>query len=133
MITIYTDGGARGNPGPSGAGVVIEENGEILKESSRFLGEQTNNWAEYEAVVLGFQEAKKLKLKGKTIIFKLDSELIVEQLSGNYQIKEPNLFPQFIKVHNFQVKDFKNVSFTYIPRAQNTEADRLEYEAMDKG
>ena len=133
MITIYTDGGARGNPGPAGAGVVIEENGKVLKESSKFLGERTNNWAEYEAVILGFQEAKKLRLKGKQILFKLDSELIVEQLSGNYQIKEPNLFPQFIKVHNFQVKDFKNVSFTYIPRAQNTEADRLANEAMDKG
>ena len=133
MITIYTDGGARGNPGPAGAGVVIEENGKVLKESSKFLGERTNNWAEYEAVILGFQEAKKLRLKGKQILFKLDSELIVEQLSGNYQIKEPNLFTQFIKAHNFQVKDFPKVTFSHIPREENAEADRLANEAMDKG
>jgi len=132
-IIIYTDGGARGNPGPAGAGVVIERNGEVLKEASRYLGTRTNNWAEYEAVIVGFEEAKKLGLKGKPITFKLDSELVTRQLSGSYQIKEPTLFEQFIKIHNFQVKDFPHVTFEHIRREKNKEADRLANEAMDRG
>lgn len=133
-ITIYTDGGARNNPGPAGAGaVIVDAHGKVLKEVSKFLGVQTNNWAEYEAVILGFETAKKLGLKDAEIEFKLDSELIARQLSGEYQIKEPNLFSQFIKVHNFMVKDFPNVTFTHIPRAENAEADRLANIAMDRG
>lgn len=133
-ITIYTDGGSRGNPGPSGAGVfVVDETGVVLKEVTKFLGIHTNNWAEYEAVILGFETAKRLGLKNTQLVFKLDSQLIAEQLSGNYQIKEPTLFEQFIKAHNFQVKDFPDVVFTHIPREENKEADRLANEAMDKG
>ena len=133
-ITIYTDGGARNNPGPAGVGVVIlDENEKVLKEISKYLGEKTNNWAEYEAVIVGLEEAKKLGLKGKKIEFKLDSQLVQQQLTGNYKIKEPNLFEQFIKVHNFRVKDFPNVFFSHIPREKNGEADRLANEAMDKG
>jgi len=133
-VTIYTDGGARNNPGPAGAGVVIvDENGDVIKEVSKYLGEQTNNWAEYEAVILGFETAKALRLKDREIEFKLDSELIARQLSGVYQVKEPNLFEQFIKVNNFRVKDFPNVTFTHIRREENSEADRLANEAMDRG
>lgn len=133
-ITIYTDGGARNNPGPAGAGVIItDKNGKVLKEISKFLGTQTNNWAEYEAVILGFKEAKKLGLKGRRIEFKLDSELVAEQLSGHYQVKEPTLFRQFITAHNFQVKDFPKVTFIYIPREKNKDADRLANDAMDRG
>jgi ribonuclease HI len=135
-ITIYTDGGARGNPGPAGAGAVITSaDGKVLKEASQFLGTQTNNFAEYEAVILGLQTLKKLfnkdKLKELDIEIKLDSELIARQLSGVYQIKEPTLFGQFIKVHNMQVKDFPKIKFTHIPRAKNKEADHLANEAMD--
>lgn len=133
-ITIYTDGGARNNPGPAGVGVVIiDADGKILKEVSKYLGERTNNWAEYEAVIFGFETAKALGLKGKEIEFKLDSQLVQQQLMGVYQIKESSLFEQFIKVHNFQVKDFPNVIFTHIPREENSEADRLANEAMDNG
>ena len=132
-IIIYTDGGARNNPGPAGAGVVImDKKGKVLKKISKFLGTRTNNWAEYEAVILGFKEAKKLGLKGKHIEFRLDSELVAEQLSGRYQIKEPSLFGQFITAHNFQVKDFPRVTFTYIPREKNKDADRLANDAMDR-
>ncbi|MBL7045448.1 MAG: ribonuclease HI family protein [Parcubacteria group bacterium] len=133
-ITIYTDGGARGNPGPAGAGAIIyDENENVLKEASKYLGERTNNWAEYEAVYLGLSEAKKLGLKGSKIEVKLDSELIAEQLKGNYQIKKETLYEQYIKVHNLMVSDFPNITFTHIPRAENGEADRLANEAMDKG
>lgn len=135
-ITLFTDGGARGNPGPAGVGVVIVSGeGKILKEESKFLGKATNNFAEYEAVIVGLQALKKLfggnKLKELDIEVKLDSQLIARQLSGEYQIKEESLFGQFIKVHNMQVKDFPKIKFSYIPREQNKEADRLANEAMD--
>ena len=134
-ITIFTDGGARGNPGPAGGGAVIVSDGKVLKEISQFLGEKTNNFAEYEAVIVGLQTLKKLfstaKLKSFDIEVKLDSQLVAEQLSGRYRVKEESLFSQFIKVHNMQVKDFPRIKFTYIPREKNKEADRLANEAMD--
>jgi len=135
-IIIYTDGGSRGNPGIAGAGAFITDSaGKVLKEVSQYLGKGTNNFAEYEAVILGLQTLKKLfskdKLKELDIEVKLDSQLIARQLSGEYQVKEETLFGQFIKVHNMQVKDFPKITFTYIPREQNKEADRLANEAMD--
>ena len=133
-ITIYTDGGARNNPGPAGVGVVIvDAGGKVLKKVSKYLGERTNNWTEYEAVIFGFETAKAIGLKERDIEFKLDSQLVQQQLIGAYQVKEPSLFEQFIKVHNFQVKDFPNVIFTHIPREDNSEADQLVNEAIDKG
>lgn len=135
-ITLYTDGGSRGNPGPAGVGIVIVGvQGKILKEISKFLGKQTNNFAEYEAVAEGLQTLKKIlgkRLKDFNFEVKLDSQLVARQLSGEYQIKEGSLFPQFIKIHNMQVKDFPKIKFTYIPREKNKEADRLANEAMDK-
>ena len=136
QIIIYTDGGARGNPGPAGAGAVItDETGKILKEVSEFLGIRTNNWAEYQAVVLALEGVKKVvstdKLKNTKVEVNLDSELVTRQLNGIYQIKEETLFPLFIKIWNMRVKDFPNISFTHIPREKNKEADRLANRAMD--
>ncbi len=136
-IIIYTDGGSRGNPGPAGIGaVIVGLDGKVLKEVSKYLGKQTNNFAEYEAVIEGLKALKKIlgqKIKDFDIEVKMDSQLVARQLSGEYQIKEETLFGQFIKIHNMQVKDFPNIIFTYIPREQNKEADRLANEAMDKG
>lgn len=133
-ITIYTDGGSRGNPGPAGIGaVIVGLDGNVLKEVSKFLGKQTNNFAEYEAVVEGLQAVKKIlgkSLKDFDFEVKMDSQLVARQLSGEYQIKEETLFPQFIKIHNMQVKDFPKIKFTYISREENKEADRLANEAM---
>lgn len=136
--TIHTDGGARGNPGPAGAGAVIaDEKGNVLKEISKFLGRQTNNFAEYEAVILALEELKKLipkaKRKDANVEVKMDSELVTRQLMGKYQIKEPTLFPQYIKMHNLRVAEFPHMTFSHIRREQNGEADRLANEAMDKG
>ncbi len=135
-IVIYTDGGARGNPGPSGAGAYItDEDGKKIKEISKFLGVKTNNYAEYEAVILGLSELKKIipkeERKNVSVEVRMDSELVVRQLSGKYQIKEESLFPQFIKVWNIKVADFPHISFVHIPREKNKEADRLANEAMD--
>ncbi len=136
-IIIYTDGGARGNPGPAGSGAYItDENGRILKAVSKFLGHQTNNFAEYEAVILGLHEAKKIlgkKTKVTEVEVRMDSELVQRQLSGKYQIKEPTLFPQFIKIWNLRVTDFPHLSFSHVRREQNEDADKLANEAMDNG
>lgn len=130
-VVIYTDGGARGNPGPAGAGAVILKGGEVVAEVKKYLGPiQTNNWAEYEAVVLALAKAKELGLTGD-IEFRLDSKLVVEQLMGNWKIKEPTLKPQVAKVREL-LKDFGNVRFGYVPRAENKEADRLVNEAIDE-
>ena len=132
-ITIYTDGGSRGNPGPAGAGVVMYDGTRKIAELKRFLGEkQTNNWAEYEALILALQEAKKRGFAGRTIEVRMDSELIVRQMENKYQIKEETLWPQYIKVHNLLVAHFPDAVFTYIPREQNKEADRLVNEAIDE-
>lgn len=135
---IYTDGGSRNNPGPAGAGAVIQdENGAVLKEASKFVGVQTNNFAEYEAIIVGLTELKKLVPAGERkdvdVEVRMDSQLAQKQLSNEYQIKVENLFGQFIKVHNLIVADFPNVSFVHVPREQNKEADRLANEAMDRG
>lgn len=130
-VIIYTDGGARGNPGPAAAGAVILYDAKKVGVN-KFLGRQTNNWAEYEAVALAFTEAKKRGLAGRSVEVRLDSQLVAEQLSNNYQVKEETLWPQYMKVHNLLVAHFSNTKFTYIPREQNKEADRLVNEAIDE-
>ena len=130
-VIIYTDGGARNNPGPAGAGVVIQDGTKKI-ELKKFLGNQTNNWAEYEAIILALSEAKKRGLSGREIEIRMDSELIQRQLTNAYQVKEESLWPQYIKVHNLLVAHFPHITFVHIPRAQNAEADRLVNEAIDE-
>lgn len=137
-LIIFTDGGSRGNPGLAGAGVVVlDEAGTILKQNYKFLGHLTNNQAEYQAVILGLETVKRLVGKEKSaqipIEIKLDSELVAKQLLGQYQIKEKDLWPLFIKIWNLRVKDFPNLSFSHIPREKNKLADRLANQAMDEG
>ena len=135
-VICYTDGGARGNPGPAGAGAVVQdEAGTVQKEISEFLGNGTNNFAEYAAVILALKTLK--KMYGKEVVHldvevRMDSELVQKQLSYVYQIKEPSLVPQFIEVHNMRVKDFPHISFVHVPREKNKEADRLANEAMNR-
>ena len=130
-IIIYTDGGARGNPGPAAAGVVIVD-GEKKTEDKQYLGPlQTNNWAEYEAVVIALGKCLEMMLRDRDLEFRLDSQLVVEQLKGNWKIKEAGLKAQAAKVRSL-LKDFGTVTFTYIPREENQEADRLVNEALDQ-
>jgi ribonuclease HI len=132
-IIIYTDGGARNNPGPAGAGVVILEGETMILELKKFLGEkQTNNWAEYEAVYLALTEVKRLGLASRAIEARLDSKLVVEQLMGRWKIKEPSLKEQWSKVRLLMQESFPNIKFVYVPREKNTEADRLVNEAIDE-
>src|SRR3989344_1716095 len=128
-FTIHADGGARGNPGPAGAGAVIrDELGNTVAVVSKFLGHQTNNFAEYEAVISAFDEVLRLVpegMRGKTdVVVKLDSELIVKQMNHEYKVKHPNLKEQHARL-NQKAAAFKSVAFTHVPRAQNRDADAL--------
>ncbi len=131
-IVIYTDGGARGNPGPAAVGVVILRDGEKILEAKQYLGDNlTNNWAEYEAVIFALVKALELLLRDEDIEFRLDSQLVVEQLSGRWKIKEASLKGQAQKVHDL-LTSFGTVTFTYVPREKNKDADRLVNEALDE-
>ena len=129
-ISIYTDGASRGNPGEAAIGAVIFSDGEVVDEIRRYLGKHTNNYAEYEAVYDALVRARELKLHDREITFFLDSKLVVEQLSGNWKIKEKTLKEQYKKIQNV-LTDFHKVTFNHIPREENEHADRLANEALD--
>ena len=134
-ITIYTDGGARGNPGPAGIGAVVsEESGKVIHEVSQYIGEQTNNFAEYEALIVVLTELKKMfgeKLREMQIEVKMDSELVVRQISGIYKVKEPTLKEQFAKVAKIRLEDAPNMTFNHVFREANAHADELVNKAID--
>jgi len=130
-ILIYTDGGARNNPGPAGVGVVIQDGAKSI-ELKKYIGEQTNNFAEYEALILALTEAKKRGLAEREIEVRMDSELIVRQMTNEYQVKEETLWPQYMKVHNLIVAHFPHAKFVHVRREENKEADRLVNEAIDE-
>ncbi|HWP61054.1 MAG TPA: ribonuclease HI family protein [Candidatus Paceibacterota bacterium] len=135
-VVIYTDGGARGNPGPAGAGAVMyDEYGVVLKEVSDYLGETTNNVAEYEALIRILAAAHEHfghQLSQISVEIRMDSELIVRQMEGKYKVKAPGLRPRFTEVKRL-LQHFPHHSFTHVPREENTEADRLVNEAIDRG
>jgi ribonuclease HI len=128
-IKMHTDGGARGNPGPAGIGVVIsDKSGNIIKEISRKIGKATNNVAEYTALLAGLEEAKKLKVLEIDIY--MDSELVVKQLKREYKVRDENLAKLFIKAWNL-LCGFKRYSLNHIPREKNKKADKLVNIAID--
>ena len=126
---IYTDGGSRGNPGPSAIGAVVG-----LKEYGEQIGRTTNNVAEYSAVIFALKKAKQLLTKKKAehidVELRTDSELLVKQLKGEYKIKDRDLQPLFIEIWNLK-QDFKSVTFTHITRDKNKKADSLVNKALD--
>jgi ribonuclease HI len=133
-LIINTDGGARGNPGPAGIGVVIgDESGKVIGHYKQYIGEATNNVAEYKALILALIEAGKiLKLKSEilNLEIRMDSELIVRQMQGRYKIKDSGLKLLAEEVLSL-IKNFPIVNFVHIPREQNKEADKLVNEAID--
>ncbi|MFH0955701.1 MAG: ribonuclease HI family protein [Candidatus Falkowbacteria bacterium] len=129
-LTIYTDGGARGNPGPAGIGVVIlDEWGNPVAEISEYIGEVTNNQAEYKALIVGLAEAKKFGARELEVF--LDSELVVKQLNREYRVKDKDLAPLFVQVYNISL-GFKKIIFKHIFREKNELADKLVNQALDK-
>lgn len=131
QVIIFSDGGARGNPGPAGIGAVIYDNEQnVLASISQYLGVATNNQAEYQALIFALEKAS--ALKAASVRCYLDSELVVKQLNREYKVKNKDLAPLFLKVHNL-ILGFKEISFHHVPREKNKEADRLANEAMDRG
>ena len=133
---LHTDGGSRGNPGPAALGVVIaNEKDQPLKAYGEYIGETTNNEAEYRAVISGLKKIKALwgreAAKRANVKVLMDSELVVKQLNHQYKLENPKIQQFFLELWNLML-DFKSVSFTHIPREQNREADRLVNEALDR-
>lgn len=136
QFTIHADGGSRGNPGPAGAGAMIRDHlGNAVASVSQYLGTRTNNYAEYEAVILAFEALAKLvgKKVGTTeVVVKMDSELVVKQMKGLYKVKHPVLKGQYARLTHI-ASAFGTVSFTHVFREENSDADALANTAMDRG
>ena len=127
LLEIFTDGACSGNPGPSGIGVVISRDGQVIKRISKFIGLATNNLAEYTALIYALQEA--LILKASEIKISTDSELLYHQIKGRYKIKNEKLKILFDQVQNL-IRGFKRFDLECIPREKNQEADRLATQAL---
>ncbi|MGE5508111.1 MAG: ribonuclease HI family protein [Chitinophagales bacterium] len=129
-VVIYTDGAARGNPGPAGIGYLIyDEAGQVLVADSDYLGETTNNVAEYTALLRALEKAQ--ILSGGPVQVYSDSELMVRQLNGVYQVKHPGLLPLYNEARRL-LAGFNRWSITHVPREKNKEADRLSNEGIDR-
>lgn len=132
---VNTDGGARGNPGPSGIGFVIQQDGAVIKTGKAYIGETTNNQAEYEALIRALGELDTLApqegRKENHVEVRMDSELVIKQLRKEYKVKDAGLKLQFAKVGALITK-FPNISFVHVMREENGAADELANEAMDE-
>jgi ribonuclease HI len=130
-LVLHADGGSRGNPGPAGAGAVLTTaDGEEVAGLSRFLGTATNNVAEYQALIMGLEEARRRGCRELEV--RLDSELIVRQLSGRYRVKSPHLKPLYDRAREL-LAGFGRVRVSHVAREHNQKADRLANQAMDRG
>lgn len=128
-VRVFTDGGARGNPGPAGIGVVIQDaQGKTLEAFGEYLGETTNNQAEYRAMIAALTRAKEL---GATDVSAFaDSELLVKQLHREYRVKNAGLAPLFVQVWNL-AQSFASCTFTHVRRERNKNADKMVNAAID--
>ncbi|MDO8425126.1 MAG: ribonuclease HI family protein [bacterium] len=129
LVRIFTDGGARGNPGPAGTGVFITDaDGKTLAAFGEYLGEMTNNQAEYRAMVAALERAHVL---GATEVEAFaDSELLVKQLNRQYRVKNAGLAPLFVRIVGLAQR-FRRCTFTHVRREQNCDADRMVNAAID--
>ncbi|RJO59170.1 reverse transcriptase-like protein [Candidatus Parcubacteria bacterium] len=125
---LYTDGGARGNPGPAAIGYALMQGHKLVLQNGKTVGKATNNVAEYLAVLNGLQAAKQMGIEN--LECRLDSQLVCEQLNQRYKIKNQDLSRLFVKIWNL-TQSFKRLKFVYIPREQNQLADRLVNQALD--
>ena len=129
-LLLYTDGGARSNPGPAAAGFVIKtEAGQIFKEGGRFLGKATNNEAEYQALIDGLKAAKEFAPDHLDCF--LDSSLVVNQLKGVFKVKQHHLQELVFKIKTLE-QSLKSVRYQYIPREKNKEADAWVNKVLDE-
>ncbi len=133
-LKIYCDGGARGNPGPAAAAFVAIKNNKVIGQGSKFLGRATNNVAEYQSVILGLKWLKdqQASLPDRKILMILDSELVTNQLSGNYRIKSESLRSLYLAVKNLEKEISAELSYSWSPRRKNKLADFLVNRELDK-
>jgi len=132
QLRIYSDGASRGNPGPAAIAVkIVDKSGVVMKKVSKFLGRRTNNETEYEALIIALELARDFT-DGYVHCF-LDSELVVKQLNGEYQVRNPRLESLWLKVHELQ-QHFHRVSFSYVSRTNKDieEVDKLANRVLDK-
>ncbi|WP_433679661.1 bifunctional RNase H/acid phosphatase [Nocardia sp. CA-119907] len=131
-VIVEADGGSRGNPGPAGYGAVVfdGDHSRILAERREYVGITTNNVAEYRGLIAGLEAAA--ELGARVVSVRMDSKLVVEQMSGRWKVKHPAMIPLADRARRL-VAGFDTVTFTWIPRAENSHADRLANEAMDDG
>ena len=130
QLSIYTDGASRGNPGESGAGIIIyNERGELVKKVKKYLGTTTNNVAEYRALIIALEEAQ--QLEGDVLHLFSDSELMVRQLNGIYRVKDSKMKALASEARRL-LSHFKNYSISAIERKKNKEADKLANLAIDE-
>ncbi|MFJ6616297.1 bifunctional RNase H/acid phosphatase [Kitasatospora sp. NPDC091335] len=129
---VEADGGSRGNPGPAGYGAVVRDGdtGQIVAEAAEFIGHATNNVAEYKGLIAGLRAARELD-PDASVDVRMDSKLVVEQMSGRWKIKHPDMRPLAAEART--VFPRAQVAYTWIPRERNKDADRLANEAMDAG
>ncbi|HVP61354.1 MAG TPA: ribonuclease HI family protein [Myxococcaceae bacterium] len=129
-LRVASDGAARGNPGLAGAGAVLfDVEGNVLERLGKFLGRQTNNVAEYQGLLLGLRRARELGAEELEVV--ADSELIIRQLSGAYQVRSPALRELHTEALTL-LKAFRKVKLVHVPRAQNAEADEMSNRAIDE-
>ncbi|PZS10235.1 MAG: ribonuclease H [Chloroflexi bacterium] len=128
-LIVETDGASRGNPGLAGAGVVIkDEQGRNVETIGKFLGVTTNNQAEYHALITGLEAAA--RYEPQSVIVRMDSELLVKQMTGIYRVRHPEILPLFSKAADLSSR-LPNVTFVHIPREKNPGADRIANMAID--
>jgi broad specificity phosphatase PhoE/ribonuclease HI len=130
-VVIEADGGSRGNPGPAGYGAVVRDaaSGELLAERFGGLGHVTNNVAEYQGLIAGLKAAA--ELGAESVEVRMDSKLVVEQMSGRWQVKHPSMQPLAAEARSLAA-GFEHIGYTWIPRERNKDADRLANRAMDE-
>lgn len=131
-ITIYTDGGARGNPGPAAIGAVIDGLSSGRKALGEYIGEATNNVAEYRALIMALSYLKDSGEKIDSVVCYADSELMVEQLNGGYKIKNTAIRGFFMEIQVLKSDLIVPITFHHIPRAKNAEADEIVNHVLDK-
>jgi ribonuclease HI len=130
-VRVHIDGAARGNPGPAGVGVLIlGADGEVVERLHRFIGEATNNVAEYQALLLALERA--LEHGYTDLEVRSDSELLVRQIQGRYQVKNPGLRPLYAAARE-RLAAFRHFHIRHVPREENAEADRLANRGIDEG
>lgn len=132
LIYIYCDGASRGNPGPASIGVIAfrdKENQDTVFTISEAIGRETNNVAEWTALLFALQKCR--ELSEKSVLVHLDSELVVKQMKGEYKTKNPELLKIKQQIDSFK-SDFLSLEFQHVPREKNTKADKLANQALDK-